>query len=69
MTSTVLGGGIVATRRGRLTDSLVSGNTLLGARADVVTGRSPILINTLCDASVMLTDSGASGTRGVCGLD
>ena len=69
MTSTFLGGGIVATRRGRLTDSLVSGNTLLGAPADVVTGRSPILINTVCDASVMLTDSGGSRTWGVCGLD
>jgi hypothetical protein len=69
MASTFVGGGLVATRGGLLFDSLVDANTLVGAPADLVTGRSPRLANTSCAVSVVLTDSGPSGTWGVCSLD
>jgi len=66
---TVVGGGIFATRGGVLTDSVVSANVLDGASADVVTGRLPVIVNTSCDVSVMLTDTGPAGTWGVCSAD
>jgi hypothetical protein len=69
MASTTVGGGIVATGRGILIDSLISANTLAGMSADVVTGRKPLLINSTCDASVVLTDTGPAGTWGVCSSD
>ncbi len=69
MASTTIGGGIFATRRGLLIDSDVSGNALAGAPADLVTGRSPLLVNSSCSASVVLTDSGPGGTWGVCVTD
>ncbi len=69
LSSTTIGGGIFATRRGLLIDSDVSANALAGVPADLVTGRSPLLVNSSCFASVVLTDVGPGGTWGVCVTD